>query len=103
MSCSMDEFLSTDFSVNRYTFDKLYINKIDEDYYTKNSFPIVYILYDINTSIAYVGASINALNRMKNHLSHPDKKKMKHLYIISSKSFNKSATLDIESNLIKFT
>ena len=46
----MDSFLSTDFNVNKYLFDKLYINRIeDEDFFTKNSYPIVYILYDLNT------------------------------------------------------
>ena len=39
---------------------------------------------------------------MLNHLSHPEKKKLKYIYIISSKNFNKSAALDIESNLIKY-
>lgn len=98
----MDGFLPTDFTVNKYLFDKLYIDRIQEDFYTKNSYPIVYILFDLNTSIAYVGESTNALARMVNHLSNPEKKKLKYVYIISSKSFNKSATLDIESNLIKY-
>ena len=99
----MDSFLPTDFNVNKYLFDKLYINRIeDEDFFTKNSYPIVYILYDINTSIAYVGESTSALSRMLNHLSHPEKSKLKYVYIISSPNFNKSATLDIESNLIKY-
>lgn len=98
----MDGFLPTDFSVNKYLFDKAYIHNIEEDFYTKNSYPIVYILYDLNTSIAYVGESTNALSRMINHLSHPDKRKLKYVYIISSKNFNKSAALDIESNLIKY-
>ena len=70
----MDGFLPTDFTVNKYLFDKLYINRIQEDFCTKNSYPIVYILFDLNTSIAYVGESTNALARMLSHLSHPDKK-----------------------------
>lgn len=98
----MSTFLPSDFVVNQYLFDKLYINRIEEDFHTKNSFPIVYILYDLSTGIAYVGESTNALNRMHNHLSHPDKKKLKYVYIISSQNFNKSAALDIEANLIKY-
>ena len=99
----MDNILPTDFNVNKYLFDKLYINRIeDEDFFTKNCYPIVYILYDLNTSIAYVGESTTALKRMLNHLSHPEKSKLKYVYIISSSNFNKSATLDIESNLIKY-
>lgn len=98
----MDGFLPTDFSVNKYLFDRLYIDRIEDEFHTKNSYPIVYILYDLNTSIAYVGESTNALKRMLNHLSHPEKRKLKYVYIISSKNFNKSAALDIESNLIKY-
>ena len=98
----MEELISTDFTINKYLFDKLYINRIEDDYYTQNLYPIVYILYDLNTSIAYIGESTNALSRMQNHLSHPEKSKLKYVYIISSKTFNKSATLDIESNLIKY-
>src|SRR5690606_6636759 len=41
-------------------------------------------------------------SRMLNHLSHPEKNQLKYVYIISSKNFNKSAALDIESNLIKY-
>ena len=98
----MEELIPTDFVINKYLFDKLYISRIEDDYYTQNLYPIVYILYDLNTSIAYVGESTNALSRMQNHLSHPEKSKLKYVYIISSKIFNKSATLDIESNLIKY-
>lgn len=99
----MDSFLPTDFNANNFIFDKLYINRIEEDdFFIKNSYPIVYILYDLNTSIAYVGESTNALSRMLNHLSHSEKSKLKYVYIISSPNFNKSATLDIESNLIKY-
>ena len=67
----MNNFLPDDFTVNHYLFDKLYINRIEDDYYTKNSYPIVYILYDLSTSTAYVGESTSALSRMLNHLSHP--------------------------------
>lgn len=70
----MDGFSTNDFNISRYLFDKLYLNRIAEDFYTKNSYPGVYILYDLNSSKAYVGESTRALSRMTNHLSHPDKK-----------------------------
>jgi hypothetical protein len=98
----MSTFLPTEYLVNEYLFNKLYINKIEDDFYTKNSYPIVYIIFDLNTNIAYVGESTSAISRMNNHLSHPVKSKLKYVYIISSSKFNKSATLDIESNLIKY-
>ena len=61
-----------------------------------------YILYDTKTMVAYVGESTNAIARMNNHLSHPEKKNLNWVYIISDESFNKSAALDIESNLIQY-
>tara|TARA_R110002020_G_scaffold156218_2_gene338064 strand:+ start:44804 stop:46495 length:1692 start_codon:yes stop_codon:yes gene_type:complete len=90
-----------DFTINKYLFDSFDSYNVD-DVHTLNNYPVVYIIFDTNTSIAYVGESTNAINRMQNHLTHPDKKKLKYLYIISSSNFNKSATLDIESYLIKY-
>ncbi|APA65655.1 DUF2075 domain-containing protein [Maribacter sp. 1_2014MBL_MicDiv] len=98
----MGNISPSDFRVANYLFDKLYIERIEDDYHVKNSYPIVYILYDLKRSIAYVGESTSALSRMLSHLSHPEKKRLKYVYIISSQNFNKSAALDIESNLIKY-
>jgi len=98
----MSNISPSDFIVTNYLFDKLYIERIEDNYHIKNSYPIVYILYDLKSSIAYVGESTSALSRMLNHLSHPEKKRLKYVYIISSQNFNKSAALDIESNLIKY-
>jgi DUF2075 family protein/predicted GIY-YIG superfamily endonuclease len=97
----MGDFLSNDFEVNQYIFKDIDVYNV-KDNYTLNNYPIVYIIYDIQSSSAYVGESTNALQRMQNHLAHPDKKKLKYVYIISSPNFNKSATLDIESYLIKY-
>jgi len=89
------------FVLNNYIFNRNEIGKIQKEKYS-NNYPIVYIIYDLNSKRAYVGESTNATNRMKNHLSNPDKKKLEYVYIISSPLFNKSAALDIESNLIKY-
>ena len=89
-------------SVNNYPFNKIDIALINNDPLVNNSFPVVYILYDPKNMIAYVGESTNVINRMNNHLAHPEKKNLKLVYIISDSSFNKSATLDIESNLIQY-
>jgi len=97
----MSLFAVKDFTINKYLFSNFSSYDVD-DIYVSNNFPIVYIIFDTVTSIAYVGESTNAIKRMQNHLAHSDKKKLKYLYIISSSSFNKSATLDIESYLIKY-
>ena len=88
--------------VTNYPFNKVDIGLINNDSLARDAYPIVYILYDTKTMIAYVGESTNAIARMNNHLSHPEKKNLNWVYIISDESFNKSAALDIESNLIQF-
>lgn len=97
----MSSFTSSDFIASAYAFKQISISEIEQDLYTKN-FPIVYILYDVKSSKAYIGESASALKRMLSHLAHPQKKKLKFLYIISSAAFNKSATLDLESRFIKY-
>jgi len=90
-------------NVNSFIFNK---EDIKNDNYVKKNYPIVYILYDSQNSESkktlYVGESSNAIKRIENHLSHPEKKKLKNIYIISSPYFNKSCTLDIESKLIEY-
>ena len=88
--------------VTNYPFNKVDIGLINNDSLARDAYPIVYILCDTKTMIAYVGESTNALARMNNHLSHPEKKNLNWVYIISDESFNKSAALDIESNLIQY-
>ena len=88
--------------VTNYPFNKVDIGLINNDSLARDAYPIVYILYDTKTMVAYVGESTNAIARMNNHLSHPEKKNLNWVYIISDESFNKSAALDIESNLIQY-
>ncbi len=87
--------------INKYLFDKKYIREIESDDFS-NNYPVIYILFDLTSRKAYVGESTNAFRRMHNHLINTQKKILKYVYIISNPIFNKSATLDIESNLIKY-
>ena len=93
---------SNSVNVKSYPFNKLDIGLISNDAFARDAYPIVYILYNTETMMAYVGESTNAINRMNNHLVHPEKQNLKWVYIISDESFNKSAALDIESNLIQY-
>ena len=93
---------SNTLKVTNYPFNKVDIGLINNDSLARDAYPIVYILYDTKTMVAYVGESTNAIARMNNHLSHPEKKNLNWVYIISDESFNKSAALDIESNLIQY-
>jgi len=89
-------------TINSYQFS----NKGSEEYalnqYMKNSWPVVYIIKNDKISEAYVGESTNALIRMKNHLSNKERQRLNEVLVISCDKFNKSAVLDIESQLISY-
>lgn len=89
------------FKIESHDFNVTNIDSLD-NYYANNLWPIVYLLNDENVKEAYVGETTDAINRLKTHLKNNKKNKLKTFRIISSSSFNKSATLDIESLLIKY-
>ena len=88
--------------INKYSFSKAGAEEFSLNNYMKNSWPVVYIIKDEDLKEAYVGESINAINRMKNHLENDERTKLKDLLVIGCDKFNKSAVLDIESNLIQY-
>lgn len=74
------------------------------------NWPVVYILDDgrkkakgTSRSLRdiYVGESLNAAARMKQHLDTPAKQHLKNIRVIIDERFNKSVCLDLESYLIK--
>ena len=87
---------------NQYKFGESVFEGIKENHYAKNLWPVVYILSDGNTKLAYVGETTDAYARMSTHLKNHDKSRLTSVHLITSDKFNKSATLDIESNLIKY-
>jgi len=86
----------------KYDFSKESLAKIDQNTWVKNQWPLVYFIQNDSKKIAYVGESTNASSRIKNHLANPERCKLDKISIIGSDKFNKSATLDIESNLIQY-
>lgn len=66
------------------------------------SWPLVYLLSDNKSKSAYIGETTDVQKRMRAHLKHSEKNKMESVHFITSDYFNKSATLDIESNLIRY-
>lgn len=86
----------------KYPFTKDSLNEIKQNPWVKNQWPLVYFIQNESVKIAYVGESTNALSRIKNHLANPERCKLDRISIIGSDKFNKSATLDIESNLIQY-
>lgn len=96
--------MSSDITVKikEFEFESESIPDISSDPYVDGNWPLVYILSDKNRMLAYIGETANAKMRMATHLKDSQKGRLKTLQIITSYKFNKSATLDIESNLIKY-
>ncbi|MCC7304218.1 hypothetical protein IT418_02285 [bacterium] len=64
------------------------------------NWPIVYILN--GGKEVYIGESTSAYKRANQHLEKPQKAKLDKMFILADDEYNKSATLDIESLLIKY-
>ncbi|UXO88082.1 MULTISPECIES: DUF2075 domain-containing protein [Bacillus] len=65
--------------------------------------PIVYILYDEKKKpSAYIGQSVQASRRLKDHLKDPKKNKLTKTILIGHKRFHQSASYNIETNLINY-
>jgi DUF2075 family protein len=79
---------------NREVLERLHVIKYSEDW------PVVYILED--GAQMYIGETMSATNRFRQHLDNPVREKLKSAHLITDDEFNKSATLDIESQLIQY-
>lgn len=69
-----------------------------------SNWPVVYLLDHTAGSGArdvYVGESLNASARMRQHLDAPAKRHLDHVRVIVDDTFNKSVCLDLESYLIR--
>lgn len=97
----IDDFIRS-VQINKYEFSKMGSVEFALNTYMKNSWPIVYIIKNDQVGEAYIGESTNAISRMNNHLANADRQRLKDLLVISCDKFNKSAVLDIESNLIQY-
>lgn len=68
-----------------------------------NNYPIVYILYNRDSNkrpTAYIGQTVQVVNRMKQHLKNQQRKNLEKALLIGHEKFNQSATYNIETNLI---
>ncbi len=90
------------FNIQHYDFNQLLFDQFQGQHYAQDLWPVVYVLSDGDVKEAYVGETTDALSRMSSHLKNDIKKKLSVVHFITSEKFNKSATLDIESNLIKY-
>lgn len=90
------------FEIEKIAFNNDGLNTLQSQYFVNENWPIVYILNDDVRREAYVGETIDTNSRILAHLQTPSKRHLQNAALISSKKFNKSVTLDIESNLIKY-
>lgn len=90
------------FTITHYKFDNELEKKIINNHRDYLSWPLVYFLKDETSKNAYVGETTDVLNRMKTHSKTEKKKSLSAVNLILSDYFNKSATLDLEANLIRY-
>lgn len=64
-----------------------------------SSWPVVYALHD--DSQVYVGETLSAAQRLHQHLDAPSKRELSCARVFRHDEFNKSAALDLESQLIR--
>lgn len=64
-----------------------------------HNWPVVYTLND--SRAVYVGETLNAVGRMRQHLDNPEKRSLQSLRVVLDDTFNKSVCLDLESYLIR--
>ncbi len=96
-NASSDVFRVLDKSVK---FDQEGIDSIGNAKYGRD-WPSVYLLY--GKEEAYVGETQNAYNRMKQHSENPKRtENLENILLFTSPSFNKSAILDLENELITY-
>ncbi|MBX3067387.1 MAG: DUF2075 domain-containing protein [Cryobacterium sp.] len=72
------------------------------------NWPVVYVLDQAakhpttsKTFDVYVGETVNAESRLLQHLSNPDRQHLVKAHVIVGSTFNKSACLDLESQLVR--
>ena len=90
------------FSIQQYPFDSTLESTIIENHRDFLNWPLVYFLEENKSKEAYVGDTTDVLSRLKSHSKTEKKQKLTTVNLILSDKFNKSATLDVESNLIRY-
>ena len=90
------------FTISHFRFNSELEKEIIENHREYLSWPLVYFLNDQKTKNAYVGETTDVIKRMKAHAKTEGKKNLTSVNLILSEYFNKSATLDVEANLIRY-
>jgi len=88
--------------VQRFPFSRGALDEVRHNAFAAGNWPLVYLISDEDQLRAYIGETTDALTRMSTHLKHNEKQLLTAVHLITSEYFNKSATLDVESMLIKY-
>lgn len=90
----------TSFRIEHFPFSKQAVRTWAEPDGRHANWPVVYTLS--NDGDIYVGETLNAAGRLRQHLDSDTKKHLSAVRIVIDETFNKSACLDLESYLIRF-
>jgi len=90
------------FEIFSLPFNNQVEQELRRDYVRYLNWPLVYILRNDEKQCAYVGETTDVVTRMCTHYKSESKKDLEAVNIVISDYFNKSATLDVESNLIRY-
>lgn len=88
------------FEIERFAFTEESVLEREQGHVMLQNWPVVYVLN--NDRDVYVGESLNASLRMKQHLTSSSKSEFHVVRVILEKTFNKSVCLDLESHLIRW-
>ncbi len=94
--------MTKNFSITSYHLDETLETEVRFKHQDFLNWPLVYFLRNEQTKDAYVGETTDVLTRLKTHSKTAKKQHLKSVNIILSELFNKSATLDLEANLIRY-
>src|SRR3989338_8309949 len=86
-------------NIQTFVFDKVGFEDIKK-FPLGRDWPVVYIIENGNE--VYIGETTSAHNRSKQHYENEARVCLKRLHIITDEEYNKSATLDLESQLIQY-
>ncbi|PPF23650.1 AAA family ATPase [Rathayibacter rathayi] len=89
----------TGFSLERFPFDSDQVRAWGSADPRHRNWPVVYVLD--NAAEVYVGESLNAEGRLRQHLDSVEKSRLERVRVVLDETFNKSACLDLESFLLR--
>lgn len=97
----MSDKQALSFNVFRFDFSREGLAEMRKLIWVTDQWPVIYLLYDNQEQIAYVGESTDMITRMEHHLDNEQRARFRRVAVIGSNRFHKSATLDIEAFLIQ--